>query len=270
IKQIREFYAATESNAYFFNLDSKPGACGFTSMVMPTGWLLSIVLLKFDQTTMEPIRNEKTGICIECDIGERGLLAGLITKSVLHAFDGYVNNPSGTNRKLIRDVLKKGDLAFNTGDVIISDKFGYFYFCDRTGDTFRWRGENVSTVEVENVLMDILKLSEVVVFGVNVPETDGKAGMVVIRNNEKPIDLKYLEKELKTHLASYARPIFIRLTDQIEMTGTFKVKKITFQDESYDITRINDEVYYLNSSTQTYQRLTNDIYIKINEGKIKF
>ncbi|CAF0927905.1 unnamed protein product [Didymodactylos carnosus] len=270
IKNIQEFYAATESNAYFFNIDSKVGSCGFNSVIAPK--LSAVVLLKFNPTTMEPIRNEKTGLCIKSDIGERGLLVGMIRATVLQAFDGYVNNLSGTQRKMISNVLKKGDSAFNTGDIIIVDKFGYYYFCDRTGDTFRWRGENVSTVEIENILMDILKLSDIVVFGVSIPETDGKAGMVVIKkdNESSPIDLKYLEEQIKTHLASYARPIFIRLTEQIEMTGTFKVKKTTYQDESYDITRTNDEIYYLNPSTKMYQRVTNDIYEKINQGKIKF
>lgn len=155
--------------AIIVNIDSQPGACGFYSLIVPRA--LGSVLVHFDQTTMEPIRNPKTKLCVRCKPGERGLLLGMIGKSILHAFDGYVNNPSGTSKKLVDHVYTIGDRAFNTGDVMVADKFGYLYFCDRTGDTFRWKGENVSTVEVENILMDILKHNDILVFGVAVPGT---------------------------------------------------------------------------------------------------
>ena len=135
---------------------------------------------------MEPLRDERTNLCVRCKPGERGLLLGMIKSGILNAFDGYVNNPSGTNRKIVENVYTKGDRAFNTGllrfaepfsivvvfvsgDVMVADKYGYFYFCDRTGDTFRWKGENVSTVEVENILVGILKRNDIVVFGVTIP-----------------------------------------------------------------------------------------------------
>jgi solute carrier family 27 fatty acid transporter 1/4 len=185
VKQIYEFYGATESNAYFckshilfsvirnyglfflVNLDSHPGACGFYCILLPR--VLGSVLVRFDSETMEPLRDKKTQLCIRCKPGERGLLLGMIKKSVFNAYDGYVNNPSGTNKKIIENVYTIGDRAFNTGDVIYADKYGYLYFCDRTGDTFRWKGENVSTVEVENILMNILKKNDIVVFGVSIP-----------------------------------------------------------------------------------------------------
>ncbi len=133
IRNVYEFYAATESNAYFckkltrslvlkkkqefcfclVNLDSRPGACGFFSLILPRA--LGSVLVQFDQITMEPIRNEKTKLCVRCKTGERGLLLGMIGTSLLHAFDGYVNNPSGTNKKIVENIYKKGDRAFNTG-----------------------------------------------------------------------------------------------------------------------------------------------------------
>jgi len=131
IRNIYEFYAATESNAYFckkskfyffskknnfiylVNLDSRPGACGFFSLIIPRA--LGSVLVQFDQITMEPIRNEKTKLCVRCKTGERGLLLGMIGKSLLHAFDGYVNNPSGTNKKIVEHIYEIGDRAFNTG-----------------------------------------------------------------------------------------------------------------------------------------------------------
>ncbi|CAF1136945.1 unnamed protein product [Adineta ricciae] len=270
IRNIYEFYAATESNAYFFNVDSYPGACGFYSLIVPRA--LGSVLVRFDPTTMEPIRNEKTKNCIQCKAGERGLLLGMIGKSLLHAFDGYVNNPSGTSKKIVENIYKQGDRAFNTGDVMVADKYGYLYFCDRTGDTFRWKGENVSTVEIENILMDILKQNDVLVFGVSIPDTDGKAGMaVVLESTSSPIDMSKLANDMKKHgLPSYSRPCFIRVTKHIEMTGTFKVKKTVFQEEGFDLERVTEPIYYLNHKKQTYERLTPEIFNLISKGKLQF
>ncbi|CAF0945950.1 unnamed protein product [Adineta steineri] len=270
INQIYEFYGATESNAYFFNLDSHPGSCGFFSVILPR--ILGSVLVRFDPETMEPLRDEKTNLCVRCKTGERGLLLGMIKKSLLNAFDGYVNNPSGTNRKIIDNIYKIGDQAFNTGDVMLADKYGYFYFCDRTGDTFRWKGENVSTVEIENMLMNILKINDIVVFGVSIPETDGKAGMAVILDESaSSINMNTLVNELKKQgLPSYARPCFIRLTKHIELTGTFKVKKTVLQEDGYDLNRVTEPIYYLNQQKQIYERLTPEIYDLILKEKIKF
>ncbi|CAF1183492.1 unnamed protein product [Rotaria sordida] len=270
VREIYEFYAATESNAYFFNIDSHPGACGFYSLIAPRA--LGSVLVRFDPITLEPIRDGKTKLCIRCKPDERGLLLGMIENNILHAFDGYVNNPTGTKRKVVEDIYKKGDRAFNTGDVMVADKYGYLYFCDRTGDTFRWKGENVSTVEVENILMNLLKRNDVVVFGVAIPETDGKAGMAVILDDPSlPIDMNTLAGDLKKNgLPSYARPCFIRLTKHIELTGTFKVKKTVFQEEGFDLKLINEPIFYLNPQKQIYERLTSEIYDLILKEKIKF
>ncbi|CAF1983617.1 unnamed protein product [Rotaria magnacalcarata] len=270
IRNVYEFYAATESNAYFFNIDSCPGACGFYSLIAPRA--LGSVLVRFDNTTLEPIRNEKTELCVRCKTGERGLLLGMIENNLLHAFDGYVNNPSGTKRKIVEHIYKKGDRAFNTGDVMVADKYGYLYFCDRTGDTYRWKGENVSTVEVENILMNVLNRNDVVVFGVSIPETDGKAGMAVVLDDPAaPTDMNTLATDLKKNgLPSYARPCFIRLTKHIELTGTFKVKKNLYQDEGFDLKLMTEPIYYLNQQKQTYERLTSEIYDSIMNEKIKF
>lgn len=196
---------------------------------------------------------------------------------------------------------------------MVSDKYGYFYFCDRTGDTFRWKGENVSTVEVENILMNILKRSDVVVFGVNVPgstlssckrhydwgwehvyvlESEGKAGMAVLLDDPStPVKMNVLATELKLQgLPPYARPCFIRLTKNIEMTGTttwsaprmrslehcvshsgtFKVKKTVLQDEGYDLNRVHEPIFYLNQRKMVYERLTPEAYADILKGKIQF
>ncbi|XP_053224801.1 long-chain fatty acid transport protein 1 isoform X4 [Podarcis raffonei] len=168
IKQIGEFYGATECNCSIANLDGKVGACGFNSRILPN--VYPIRLVKVNEDTMELIRKEN-GLCITCRPGEPGLLVGRINQEdPLRRFDGYVNE-NATNKKIAYNVFQKGDQAYLSGDVLVMDELGYMYFKDRSGDTFRWRGENVSTTEVEGILSHILSKTDVAVYGVEVPGT---------------------------------------------------------------------------------------------------
>ncbi len=167
---------------------------------------------------MNPIRDEN-GFCIECKPNERGLLIGMIGTSAKTAYTGYANNKKASNGKIIENVFKMGQNAFNSGDSMIVDSWGYMYFCDRLGDTFRWRGENVATVEVENTISSHLKSSEVSVYGVEVPGQEGKAGMAAIMKEDLDIDL--LCEHLKANLPAYARPLFIRLSKEFDYTGKY-------------------------------------------------
>ena len=173
-------------------------------------------LIKIDDQ-MNPIR-DSNGFCIRCKDGEKGLLIGIIGKTTKTAFNGYANNKEATKKKIIEDVFKKGQNAFNSGDLMMRDSFGYMYFCDRLGDTFRWRGENVSTIEVENVISSHLNSREVVVYGVEIPGQEGRAGMTAILESAD-FDLEKLTQKIKEDLPSYARPLFIRLIKEIEHTG---------------------------------------------------
>lgn len=161
-------------------------------------------------------------------------------------------------------------MVFSSGDLLTVDDLGYVYFKDRTGDTFRWKGENVSTTEVETVVMNVVKLSDVVVFGVNVPGCEGKAGMVAIADPEKKVDVSTLFTQISSSLPSYALPLFVRLVDKFETTGTFKLPKVTLQKESYDPSVVTDPLYYLDTKGGAYRMLNTTLYQDILNGQIRF
>jgi solute carrier family 27 fatty acid transporter 1/4 len=167
---------------------------------------------------MNPIRDEH-GFCIRCHAGEKGLLVGLIGNDPMKAYNGYANNTQASRTKVIENVFRKGQCAFNSGDLMMMDSLGYMYFCDRLGDTYRWRGENVSTIEVENVISRCLDSREVVVYGVEVPGQEGKAGMAALNCNPEDIDLQSLSVKLKKDLPTYAKPVFVRFVQELEHTG---------------------------------------------------
>ncbi|NWS44869.1 S27A1 protein, partial [Probosciger aterrimus] len=216
IEQIGEFYGATECNCSIANLDGKVGACGFNSQILPS--VYPIRLVKVNEDTMELIRDSQ-GLCIPCHPGEPGLLVGQINQQdPLRRFDGYVNQ-SATSKKIASNVLRKGDQAYLSGDVLVMDDLGYMYFRDRSGDTFRWRGENVSTTEVEGTLSRVLNQTDVAVYGVEVPGVEGKAGMAAIADPKAKVSPNVLYQELQKVLPPYARPIFLRLLPQVDTTG---------------------------------------------------
>lgn len=266
VKQMGEFYGATEGNCNTMNPDNTIGAVGFTTMIAP--FLYPITLIRFDKDTGEYLR-DRNGICIKAKPGEPGELVGKIVKGdALREFDGYVNRQA-TEKKVCPDVFKKGDLAFLTGDVLIMDDFGYFYFQDRTGDTFRWRGENVSTYEVESIISNHIHLKDSVVYGVEVKGVEGKAGMATIVDEHNNLDLVSLTKALQKSLPPYARPVFIRLTHAVDTTGTHKLKKVDLAKEGFNPNTIKDPLYYMNSKTQQYEPLTVPVYNDICSGKIR-
>uniref|UniRef100_A0A8C0G5C0 Arachidonate--CoA ligase n=1 Tax=Chelonoidis abingdonii TaxID=106734 RepID=A0A8C0G5C0_CHEAB len=215
IPQIAEFYGATECNCSLGNFDNNVGSCGFNSRILPG--IYPVTLVRVDEDTMELIRGPD-GLCIPCKPGEPGQLVGRIIQSdpLLH-FDGYLNQ-SATSKKIAHDVFTKGDLTYLTGDVLVMDEYGYMYFRDRTGDTFRWKGENVSTTEVEGTLSRILHMTDVVVYGVEVPGTEGKAGMAAIADPKNSCNLESFANELKKALPLYAWPVFLRVLPEVHKT----------------------------------------------------
>ncbi|GBM39859.1 Long-chain fatty acid transport protein 1 [Araneus ventricosus] len=164
IKNIIEFYGATEGNANLLNIFGKVGAVGFLPRVCDR--LYPVSLFKVDPDSREVLRNEK-GLCIRCKTGEPGELIGKIINNPINCFDGYVNR-NETNKKIIRNCFEKGDMAFLSGDILVMDEEGYIFFVDRAGDTFRWHGENVSTYEVENIVSTALGHVSCMVYGVEV------------------------------------------------------------------------------------------------------
>ncbi|XP_009948938.1 PREDICTED: long-chain fatty acid transport protein 1-like, partial [Leptosomus discolor] len=264
IKQIGEFYGATECNCSIANLDGKVGACGFNSRILPN--VYPIRLVKVNEDTMELIR-DSGGLCIPCRPGEPGLLVGQINQQdPLRRFDGYVSE-SATHKKIADNVLRKGDQAYLSGDVLVMDEFGYMYFRDRSGDTFRWRGENVSTTEVEGTLSHILNQTDVAVYGVEVPGVEGKAGMAAIADPKAKVNPNVLYQELQKVLPPYARPVFLRLLPQVDTTGTFKIQKTRLQREGFDPHQTSDRLYFLDLKLGKYVPLDECLYERICSGK---
>uniref|UniRef100_A0AAR2KL18 long-chain-fatty-acid--CoA ligase n=1 Tax=Pygocentrus nattereri TaxID=42514 RepID=A0AAR2KL18_PYGNA len=264
IRQIGEFYGATECNCSIANLDGKMGACGFNSVILPN--VYPIRLLKVDEETMELIRDSR-GLCMPCKPGEPGVLVGWINQQdPLRRFDGYANQEA-TNKKIVHNVFKKGDSAYLSGDLMVMDELGYMYFRDRSGDTFRWRGENVSTTEVEGVLSSLLNQTDVAVYGVSVPGVEGKAGMAAIADSTGSFDCETFLQEVQKSLPSYACPVFLRLSPEVDTTGTFKIQKTRLQKEGFDPRLSNDRFYFLNGRARRYEPLTEELYNSIQEGR---
>uniref|UniRef100_A0A3Q3MGV9 Long-chain-fatty-acid--CoA ligase n=1 Tax=Mastacembelus armatus TaxID=205130 RepID=A0A3Q3MGV9_9TELE len=216
IRRVGEFYGATECNCSLINIDGKVGACGFSSRIFPTFY--PIGLFRVQEETRDLLRDSH-GLCIPCLPGEPGMLVGHINKTdSLRRFDGYLDLES-TNQKIAHNVFRKGDSAYISGDLLVMDEDGYIYFRDRSGDTFRWRGENVSTTEVEGVLSGLLGHTDVAVYGVSVPGVEGKAGMAAIAYGIDQFDFDSFLIAVQKALPSYARPIFLRLMPSVDTTG---------------------------------------------------
>ena len=261
ISYIAEFYGSTEGNSNLLNVEGVVGSCGFKSVLIPKA--IPVYILLVDPETGELVR-DSNGFCIEAPVGETGELVGLIRNNFMRRFDGY-KNTDATNKKILRDVFQTGDRYFRTGDMMYMDERGSLYFADRTGDTFRWKGENVSTSEVETLMAKVLpKDVHVAVFGVDVPNTEGKAGMAVIESDPVTCDVSKLASKLFPVLPVYAVPLFLRFVDKIEMTGTHKYKKTNYSKEQFDIKKISDPVYILDS--KVYVPLTDDICSSIAQG----
>lgn len=265
ISQVLEFYGATEGNANILNVDNKTGAIGFVSRIIPSFYPISIIKVNADG---EPIRNSK-GLCQVCGPDEPGVFIGKITQNdPSRAYLGYVDQKA-TESKVVHDVFRKGDSAFLSGDIVVSDELGYLYFKDRTGDTFRWKGENVSTSEVEGIVSNFINYRDCIIYGVEVQGAEGRAGMAAIYDEQGTLDINKLATDIKEQLPIYARPLFVRILTKIDLTGTFKLKKKDLQEEGYNPRKIQDKLYYLDPKLG-YFTLTPDIYDQIQEGRIKF
>ncbi|GBP23085.1 Long-chain fatty acid transport protein 1 [Eumeta japonica] len=267
IKTVGEFYGATEGNANIINVDGTVGAIGFVSRIIPK--VYPIAIIKVDQETGEPIR-DSMGLCQLAKPQEPGVFIGKISpNNPSRAYLGYVDK-TASEKKVVHDVFEHGDSAFISGsDILVSDELGYLYFKDRTGDTFRWRGENVSTTEVEAAVSRVANNRDAVVYGVMIPNTEGRAGMCGIVDKDGTLDLEKLAKDLANDLPPYARPIFLRVMSSMEMTGTFKMKKNDLQKEGYNPNIIKDKLYYLDAKTGKYFSLGSEEYDKINNGHIR-
>uniref|UniRef100_A0A8C9YHU4 Very long-chain fatty acid transport protein n=1 Tax=Sander lucioperca TaxID=283035 RepID=A0A8C9YHU4_SANLU len=264
IRRVGEFYGATECNCSLLNIDGKVGACGFNSRILPSFYPIRLIRV---QENGDLFRDSE-GLCVPCLPGEPGMLVGRINHTdPLRRFDGYADKDS-TNQKIAHNVFKMGDSAYVSGDMLVMDEYGYMYFRDRSGDTFRWRGENVSTTEVEGVLSRLLGHTVVAVYGASVPGVEGKAGMAAVAHTGGQFDLDAFLIAVQKALPSYARPVFLRLMPSVDTTGTFKIQKTRLQKEGYKPQDASEKIYFLDSRAGRYEAVTDELYNAIMEGRV--
>eukprot|EP01120_Amphizonella_sp_Union-15-10_P015548 TRINITY_DN8029_c0_g1_i1.p1 TRINITY_DN8029_c0_g1~~TRINITY_DN8029_c0_g1_i1.p1 ORF type:complete len:629 (+),score=104.24 TRINITY_DN8029_c0_g1_i1:60-1946(+) len=259
IPRIGEFYASTEGNAALINITGKPGSVGYIPPLFKR--LANLALIKYDVETDQHIRNKK-GFCIECAPDEVGELIGMIDPTnPLLQFRGYTD-PEATKKKILTNVFTKGDAYFRTGDLLKYSKTGYYYFVDRIGDTFRYKGENVSTSEIEQICMDYPHIKECSVYGVSIPRVDGRAGMILVIPDDK-FDIREFYDHVTKTLPSYAVPVFVRLGDSVVVTHTFKHVKHHLVKEGYDPNKIKDRLYFKDDEKKCYSPLDTESYAKL-------
>ncbi|KAM9820787.1 long-chain fatty acid transport protein 6 [Neosynchiropus ocellatus] len=260
-----EVYGSTEGNLCFMNHIGKIGTVGRSNFFYRL--LFKYDLVRYDMVKDEPVKDQY-GFCQRVEKGETGLLLSKV--SALSPFFGYAGSKQLTEKKLIRNVFVKGDAYFNTGDLMAEDHEGFICFRDRVGDTFRWKGENVATTEVTETLGLVDFIQEANVYGVQVPGHEGRAGMaaMIVRWGFK-FDGKKLFEHVVRDLPSYARPLFIRLQETMEMTSTFKQQKFQLVQSGFNPSTISDPLFVLNYPQQSYIPLIDSIYRSIISGECK-
>ena len=260
IPRILEFYGSTEGNVSLFNFDGRRGALGRVAPYLRG--LFKVELVRFDPEGQAPVRGPD-GFCIAAAPGEVGECVGVIASGARTEYTGYENR-ADSEKKVLKDAFRPGDRWFLTGDLMTRDRDGYFYFVDRAGDTFRWKGENVSTSEVAAALLAVPGVKEAIVYGVAVPNHDGRAGMAAIVTDEF-FDLAGLRNRLEAALPAYAQPLFLRLTPALATTGTFKPRKVDLITESFDPGAGADQLFF-HDREQGFIPLTPALHDRILAG----
>ncbi len=263
VPNVLEFYGSTEGNVSMFNFDGRRGAIGRAPRYLRGAF--NIRLARFDVEQEAPVRGPD-GFCIEASPGEVGECLGQIHDDVRSSYSGYADK-AASEKKVLHDVLAKGDSWFRTGDLMTRDADGYFYFVDRVGDTFRWKGENVSTGEVSERLLGAPDVAEANVFGVTVGALEGRAGMAGLVV-EPGFDLKAFADYVARELPAYEQPLFVRLLPQIETTGTFKYRKVDLVAEGFDPAKVKDPLY-VRDGLKGYQPITPEVFADIQSGKLR-
>lgn len=259
IDSVIEFYGSSEGNVGFLNLFNFDCTVGFTTV--------PYAIVAYDLERDEPVRFSD-GFMRKVSKGESGLLLGEINER--SPFDGYTD-PEKTERTIVRNVFRAGDAWFNTGDLMRDQGFRHAQFVDRLGDTFRWKGENVSTTEVENVLSEMDEIIDGVVYGVEIPEASGRAGMASIRlQADCDFDADATYQHLRAALPKYAVPVFIRIVQQMVTTGTHKYQKGELKKVGFDLTVTADPVWVLLPGSQRYQRMDARLHASIVAGEQAF
>jgi fatty-acyl-CoA synthase len=259
---VLEFYGATEMNGLIYNLCKTPQAAGAVGRLGSLGRLATGThIVQYSVEKDELIRDAR-GLCIPCKPGEVGQLVIKIRNNEFSRFQGY-SDKKATEKKIARNVFQQGDEYFCSGDLLSCDDKGYYRFVDRIGDTFRWKGENCSTMEVSEVVSTFPGVLEANVYGVLVPNNqDGRAPCAAITCEENALDFDKLAHYLKKNLPSYAVPLFLRIMKQVDVTATFKHQKVDLRNQGIDINVVQEPLYYLVDG-QKYVKIDPALYAKI-------
>ena len=268
ILRILEFYAASEGNVSLFNVQGKRGAIGHIPAYLAHRFSPALVL--FDAEAGEPARNQQ-GFCIRCEPNQAGEALSRISEDLTNIgsrFEGYTAIDA-TEKKILRNVFEAGDAWVRTGDLMRRDDKGFFYFVDRIGDTFRRKGENVAASEVADAICAFPGIEHANVYGVAVPGTEGRVGMAaVVAGGE--LDLTRFRKHLGSSIPAYARPVFLRIRKQIDLTGTFKYSKTELIRQAYNPESSNDALYFDDHESNAFVPLDRELYQRIRDGAIRF
>jgi fatty-acyl-CoA synthase len=263
IPRIVEMYGATEGNIALQNLDGRVGSVG-----KPHGMLEdSVALVRFDHAAGDIVRGPD-GLAVRCADDEPGELLGKVGAAGAMEYDGYTDRDA-TERKLLRDVFEPGDTWFRSGDLLRRDAEGYYYFVDRIGDTFRWKGENVATQEVADVLNGAPGVAETTVYGVAVPGEDGRVGMAAIVLAADAFDGAAFWAHAERHLPRYAMPAFVRLVGAVDVTGTLKQRKQRLVAEGFDPATVGDPLFVRDDGARRYVPLTASALAAVRDGRLR-
>lgn len=267
VPHILEYYAATEGSFSLYNCEEEPGSIGriptFLRHRSP------VALVQFDVECGLPHRDSR-GFCVPCGADEAGEALGRIDGDQVEApgrFEGYVD-AEASQQKILRNVFSEGDIWFRTGDLMRRDQRGFFYFVDRIGDTFRWKGENVSSQAVAETIVACSGVAEAVVYGVTLPGADGRAGMAAIVPGAG-FDLAQLRQHLAKHLPEHARPLFVRLCTIIETTATFRPRKQVLAREGYDPDATTDTILFSDRASGSYVKMDAALYLSFQANELR-
>ena len=258
--RVMEFYASTEGNVWLYNVEGRVGALGRLPPYLAAK--APIALVAFDDETQAPARGPD-GFCRPCGVDEPGEALGRIAGDAASRFEGY-SDEAATEKKILRDVFSPGDAWMRTGDLMRRDAEGFYHFLDRVGDTFRWKGENVSCAQVWEALRAVPGVRDALVYGVKVPGHEGRAGMAAICG-------EFDWSDLQTALAAlprWARPVFLRLTDEIARTETFKPKRAGYVAQGFDPTASGDLVFV--AEGEGFAPLTASVHEGIMSGATRW
>ena len=255
IARVCEFYASSEGNTAFINIFNVPQTTG----ISPT----PLAYVEYDPDTGAPLRDEN-GRVRRVPAGEPGLLISPVNK--LQPFDGYTDKES-SEKKLVRNAFREGDCWFNSGDVMSPQGMGHAAFVDRLGDTFRWKGENVATTQVEAALASDGSVEECTVFGVEVPDTGGRAGMAAVKLRDgAEFDGQSVARAVYSQLPAYALPLFVRVVPSLEHTTTFKSRKVELRKQAYG-KGVTDPLYVLAGRDEGYVPYYDEYPEEVSAGK---